>query len=180
MEAVKHWESDHPRFGQLGRTWDERLPARRDGRKEGGDPHRITETGLPLKDDQYGRVPVPHGRKGGKQQWRDERKMAREDKERWKDERVGGRREDGRRKGEGRAFERSNERDEDGPMASHDWRRQEEDPLAPKGKSHAKEAAPSDQRRSYYLKEKHKGSRANHNRKMMAGKKQSKALGGYH
>ena len=179
MEAVKHWESSHRQFGQLGVTWQEHVPTRRDGRREWSDSRRTTETGLPSQDEHHGRVSAPHARKGGKQQWRDERKMATEDREIKKEERIAGRRDDGRRRGDGRrAFERYDERDEEGPMANLDWRRKE-DPSSSKGKSHTRGAAPSDERRSYYLKEKHKSSHANHNRKMMAGKKQSRALGGY-
>ena len=54
-----------------------------------------------------------------------------------------------------------------------------DDSFTSRGKSYTREAARSDELCSYHLKEKHKGSYANHNRKMMAGKKQSRALGGY-
>lgn len=181
MAAVRHWEAGHPRFGQLGGTWDQNRPVKREGKKERSDPRVTRETGLPSQDGQHWNPPTPYDRKGGKQQWREERKVVREDKDTKKEERIGGRREDGKRGAEGRrAPERSDGRDEERSTRTHDWRRQdEEDSSASRGKFYTREAATSDQRRSYHLKEKHKGSHANHNRKMMAGKKQSRALGGY-
>ena len=55
------------------------------------------------------------------------------------------------------ATERTSERDEEGPVASHDWRRHEEDSVGVSGNPQTMESGPSDKRCAYHLKEKHKG-----------------------